>query len=323
MAAATKKYAEKQAGGNFSGNNKNPKKSGNSKGSKAKMRIRKAGAGIKNFLIAIVILAAATVIFLFFTNKYFFKIKHINITENDKYSYDEISGILEASGIFPGGELYGADVKKAKSDIKEKLTYTESVSITRIPPSTINIDIKTEKGFLGIMLGGDYYVVSKNFRVIDKISVVGKGMDESDFEPPEGVITFETDAIKKCYIGEKMEFSDGDISDFFKDIAALFDDDENGDNGENKDNHAGMVSAINGIDVTNKFKVVMNYGDRFLVRFGIFENISSKILNSFEIIKQLPDYAEGIIDMTDGKTASFRYDENVSKLYKSNKSRRG
>jgi hypothetical protein len=76
-----------------------------------------------------------------------------------------------------------------------------------------------------------------------------------------------------------------------------------------------MISQIRSIDIKNKFKVGMNYGDKFSVNFGVFDNIASKILNSFEIINQLPDYAEGIIDMSDGKVASFRYDENVVKVY--------
>ncbi|MCL1859866.1 MAG: FtsQ-type POTRA domain-containing protein [Oscillospiraceae bacterium] len=283
----------------------------NPQNSKNKLKMRKAGAKIKNFLIAVFVLVLVTIIFLFFTNQYFFKIKNINISENGKYSYEEI---LKASGISMGEELYGIDVKKAKTNIKEMLTYAESVNITRLPPSTVNIEIKTEQGFYGIILGGDYYIVSEKFRVIDKIKIISNGVAESDFESPEGVITLETDAIKKCYLGEKIEFSDEDIFNFLKDIIAFFK--------NNKDN-AGSISEINNIDIINKFNVVMNYGDRFLVRFGLFENIESKILNTFEIINELPDYAEGIIDMTEEKTASFRYDENVAKLYKSNKNRRG
>lgn len=319
MPAAAGRYAgnrENRETGNLYRNPGNSKKSQNckssgSKSSKNKMKIRKAGAGIKNFLTAVFVLAVVTAVFLFLTNQYFFKIKNINISDNDKYSYDEI---LKASGIAMGEELYGIDLKQARTNIKEMLTYAENVNITQIPPSTVNIDIKTENGFFGVMLGGDYYIISQNFRVIDKIRIVGNGISESDFVPPEGIITFETDSIKKCYVGQKIEFSDSDISDFLKDISEFFSDKK-----ENK--NSSMVSAINNIDITNKFKVVMNYGDRFLIRFGIFENISAKIPNAFEIINELPDYAEGIIDMTEGKTASFRYDENISELYKSGKNR--
>lgn len=287
MSAAVKRYSENKA--------------------KNKMKIRKAGAVIKNFLLAFFILTLVTAIFLFLTNQYFFKIKNINISENDKYSYEEI---LRASGIAMGEELYGIDVKKAKTNIKEMLTYAENINITQLPPSTVNIEIKTEKGFFGIILGGDYYVISQNLRVIDKIKITEGGMDESGFEPPDGIITFKTDAVKKCYLGEKLEFSDDDIYNFLKDMTAFI--------GDNKDNYE-MLSVIKNIDITNKFKVVMNYGDRFLVKFGVFENITSKILNTFEVINELPDYAEGIIDISDGKTASFKYDENIPELYKSGK----
>ena len=295
------------------GNTKNINRNKNK--NKNKMSIRKAGAAIKNFLLAIFAIAVVLLIFLFLTNKYFFKIKNINISESSKYSYDEINGILKSNGIDVGAELYGVDIKKAKADINKNLTYIESVNITRVPPSTINVDIKTEEGFFGIMLGGDYYIISRNFRVVDKVKIVETSMiDLKPVVPPE-IVTVETNAVKKCYLGETIEFSDEDIYDFLKEILGFFSYDET------DENRRVMQIMISDIDITNKFKVVMNYSDKFLVSFGIFENISSKILNSFEIIAQLPDYAEGVINMDEGKTASFKYDADVSKLYKSVKNK--
>ena len=250
------------------------------------MRVRKIVSRIKKIVMAAFVLAFAAAAFLFLTNSYFFRIKNIKINENDKYSYDDI---LEASGISVGEELYGVNVKKAENNIKETLAYTKSVNITRIPPSTLNIEIETEKGFFGIAAAGDYYVISQNFKIMDKTAQL-----------PEGIITVETDEIKKCYLGEKIEFSDDDIYDFLKDITELFAGDD-----------SGKLSAIKNIDITNKFKVAMNYQDRFLVKFGIFENLTPKILNVFEIINELSADDKGIIDMTDGKTVSFTYAENI------------
>jgi hypothetical protein len=302
MSAAARRYAGNSRSGEYSGNQKKVEKTKSGNG--GKIKIKKAGAKIKGFLSAVFMIMVIMTIFLFLTNRYFFKVKNISISTNDRYSYEEI---LYASGIEEGQELYGINVKQVKANIKERLTYADSVNIAQIPPSTLNIDIKTEKGLFGLMLGGDYYIISKSFRVIDKIRVVGNNSIKSEFKPPEGIITVDTDAIKKCYMGEKIQFLDGDILDCLRDITGLTE-----ENGE-------MFSLINSIDVTNKFKVVMNYGDKFLIRFGIFENMSSKILNSFEIINQLPDYAEGVVDMTNDKVASFRYEENVAKLYKNGK----
>jgi len=273
---------------------------------KNKIKNRRTGFSIKRFLFTVFMLMAVLTALLFLINKYFFKITNILIITDDKYSYEEV---LKASGIKEGQELLGLDVKKIKENIKDSLTYAESVNISRIPPFTVRIEVKSEKGFFGIMLGGDYYIISRNFRVVDKIKVVGNIPAGIEFTPPDGIITIETDEIKKCYMGDKIEFKDADIYDFFKDITELAD--------ENMD----MVAAINSIDIKNKFKVYMNYGDRLLLRLGVFENISSKILNSFEIINSLPDYAKGIIDMTNEKTASFRYEENVLKLYKNEKNK--
>ena len=256
------------------------------------MKIRKIFSTIKKVFLAVLVLTIATVVFLFFANSYFFKVKNIQISENDIYSYDDI---LNASGISMGEELYGIDIKKAENQIKETLAYTKSVNITQIPPSTLNIEVKIEKGFFGMMIGGDCYVISENFKVIDKIKTPA-----NQTALPEGLITVETSEIKKCYLGENMEFSDEDIYDFLKDIIELF-----------AQNDSGRLSAIKNIDINNKFKVTMNYEDRFLVKFGIFENITPKILNVFEVIDELSDDDEGIIDITDGKTVSFKYVENI------------
>jgi len=250
------------------------------------MKIRKLISKIKKIFLAAFVLTAVTAAFLFVTNSYFFKIKNIDINENERYSYDDI---LKASGISVGGELYGIDVKKTEGKIKEELAYAKSVNIRQIPPSTLSIEIENEKGFFGMAIAGDFYIVSQDFKVLDRRK-----------KPIEGIITVATDEVKKCYLGEKMEFSDGDVYDFLEGIVELF-----------KKDDSGRLSAIKSVDITNKFKVAMNYGDRFLVKFGIFENIAPKILNVFEVINELGEDDRGIIDITDGKAASFRYVENV------------
>jgi len=243
-------------------------------------------------------------VFFVFAGDYFFKTENIIINGIDIYSYDEI---LEAGGIVSGSGLLGIDSAKAKKNIKKKFTYVESVKIKKILPSTVTIEIKTGAGLFGIMLGGDYYIITSNFTVAEKIKVRGANIPASEFTTPEGIITIEADAVKKCRTGEVILFSDNDIYDFLKEIAMLY------GNNENKSS----IAFITGIDIRNKFKVTMNYSDKFLIRLGIFEDISLRILNSLEIIEQLPSHAIGIIDITNGKAASFTQEENVLEIYKS------
>jgi len=288
------------------------------KNQKNQKKLRKTGNKLKKFIFGFIILLTAITAFLFFANKYFFKVQKIDITDaagNDKYSYDDI---LNASGIVKGSQLYGIDLKQVKQNIEKQLTYVSSVNITQIPPSTVNIEVKTDKGMFGIKLGGDYYVISENFKVVDKIDIVGSETDNTDntdnagnFIPPDGVITVVTGGVEKCCVGENIEFSDPDISGFLQGLVALY---------KEYDLQGIMKSAnisVSSVNIKDKFNVVMDYGDRFLIKFGIFENINSKILNSFDVIKQIPGDVKGIIDMTDGKVVSFEYDENIikNKLY--------
>ena len=279
---------------------------------KNKRKLQTAGSRFKSFLFILIMLITVLTVFFFLTNKYFFKVQKVIINDiygNEKYSYEDV---LNASGIAMGSELYGIDLKQAKYDIKKQLTYVDNINIIRIPPSTVSIEIKTDKEMFGIKLGGDYYIISENFMVAEKIDIVGQGESGAeDFTPPEGIMTLAADSVKKCCVGEKIEFFDTDISDFIQEIVALF---------KEYDLPATMKSMnieIKSINMKDKFNIVMNYGDRFLVKFGIFENISSKVLNSLDIIKRIPDNFKGIIDMTNEKVGSFEYDENIlkNKLY--------
>ncbi|MCL2773152.1 MAG: FtsQ-type POTRA domain-containing protein [Oscillospiraceae bacterium] len=277
----------------------------NAKYLKNKRKLRKAGSKFRRFLFIFIMLLTVITVFLFLTNKYFFKIQKIVITDttgNEKYSYDDI---LNASGIVTGTQLYGIDLKQVKRSIEKQLTYVNSVNITQIPPSTVNIDVKTDKGMFGLKLGGDYYIISDNFKVVDKIDLVGS--TAGNFVPPDGVITVVTGGVEKCCVGEIIEFSDPDISDFLQGLISLF----------NEYDLQGIMKSANisisSVNIKDKFNVIMNYGDRFLIKFGIFENISSKILNSFDVINQLPGDVKGIIDMTDGKVVAVEYDENILK----------
>ena len=279
---------------------------------KNKRKLKKAGDKLKRFLFVFVMLITASAVFFFLTNKYFFKVRNVLISDiygSEKYSYDDILG---ASGINIGGELYGIDLKQAKYNIKKRLTYIDNINIIRIPPSTVSIEVRTDKGMFGIKLGGDYYIISENFMVAEKIDVVGQGEHgASDFTPPHGIITLAADTVKKCCVGEKIEFSDGDISDFLKDTVRMFKE------YDLPETMRAMNIEIKSVNIKDKFNVVMNYSDRFLVKFGIFENIAPKVLNSFEIINRLPENFKGIIDITNEKEASFEYDENIlkNKLY--------
>ena len=245
-------------------------------------------SGLKKFLIILLTIAVLAGAAFILANQYLFKVKKFNIIENIMYSREDI---IRACGIEEGAELFGFDVRLAANNIMKELSYAESVSIIRLPPSTVRINVRTDEPAFGFALGRDYYIVTNKLRVAEKISM-GDGFEQL------GVINIVTDYVTKCFVGEIIEFSDEDIGDFLKEVLKLA-----GDNAA-----AGIISSV---DIRDKFNVVMNYSDLYLVKFGVFENVYSKAVNSFDVIEQLSDFT-GIIDMSDERTASFTPDENLA-----------
>jgi len=243
---------------------------------------------LKKFLIFLLVLIITAGGVFIFANQYLFKVKNFNIIENSMYTREDI---IKASGIEEGAELFGFNVRLAKDNIERELAYAESVSIIRLLPSTVRINIKTDEPVFGFTLGRDYYIVTDKLRVAEKISMGG------DFKPP-GVINIVTDYVIKCFVGEMIEFSDKDIPDFLRELIRLVKDEKT----------ARMISSV---DIRDKFNVVMNYSDLYLVRFGVFENVYSKAVSSFDVIEQLSELT-GIIDMSDEQIASFTTDENIT-----------
>jgi hypothetical protein len=255
-------------------------------------RRRKKKSGLKKALVALLALVIIAGFIFIFANEYFFRIENISVSENSMYSREDI---IRASGIEAGAELFGFDMQAARNNIKKELAYAESVSITRRLPSTVRIDIKTEEPVFGFTLGRDYYIVTGTFRVAEKINI-----NEPEAIESRRVINIVTDYITKCFVGEKIEFSDDDIPEFLKELLRLIRSEE----------AAGIISSVN---IRDKFNVVMNYSGEYLVRFGVFENARSKAAGSFDVIKQLREQSlTGIIDMSDGQRASFMPEENIS-----------
>ena len=251
-------------------------------------------SGRKKFLIALLAVAIAAGAVFVFANQYLFKVRHFNIGENSMYTREQI---IAASGISEGDELFGFSARAVRDNIKRGLGYAESVSILRLPPSTLVINIRTGRPAFGFMLGMDYYIITENFMVAEKISMGGRSI--SEVKPP-GVINIVTDYITRCFVGEQIEFSDGDILDFLKELLRLR-------------RYEPMAYMISSVDIRDKFNVVMNYSGEYLVRFGVFENVYAKAAGSFDVIKRLREQnLTGVIDMSDGQVASFVPDENIS-----------
>lgn len=248
------------------------------------------GRNLRKPKLLIILLIAAVVAgaSFFAANRYLFKVRNwtINISGGSISRED----VIMASGIEEGAELFGFDRAAAKNNIKRELTHVTNVNMIRFPPSTLRIDVKTESAAMGIMLGGDYYIISENFRVLERIRMYGRALE---YVKPPGVVNIVTNDVTRCFVGEKIEFGDSDIMDFLKEFLKL----------RRRHEAADMISSI---DIRDKFNVVMDYSGLYSVNFGVFENVYAKALNSFDVIDHLYERGlTGTIDVSDMRRAVF------------------
>ena len=250
----------------------------------------KKKSALKRFLFIFVLVIIIVVLFLFLTNRYIFKIGKIEINGNIKYTKEEI---LTAGGLSEGMELYSLPLKEIEQNIKDDLPYIKAVKLTQIPPSTLRINMTSEKGALGIKLGGDYYVLSENFKVLEKISAIERTDENIVAEMlSDNIIIFDTHTIKECYVGKKIQFQDEDISDFLRKVLYAVEENQ-------------IHGRIKKIDVVNKFYIKMEYDNRFDVELGSFEDIELKILTLIEMANGLPKDTKGKFERNNEKSWSF------------------
>lgn len=275
-----------------------PRAKANASSEKLRKKIRggKKRSALKKFLFIFVLSAATVAAFLFLASRYIFKIAKFEI--NDSYRYSDTE-ILAAGGLSEGMELYAIPVSQTEQYIKENLPYVKSAKLIKIPPSTLRINITLEKGVLGTKLGGDYYILSENFRVLEKISateepeknIIGRLIADD-------IIIFKTNSVKECYVGKDIKFQDSDISDFLSEVLEVVEEYQ-------------INGIIREIDITNKFAVTMNCSDRFLVKIDSFEDIGQKILSSILMINDLYEDDKGKLERIDDKVWSFIPDDKI------------
>ena len=251
---------------------------------------KKKRSSLKSFIFIFVLAVTVVAAFLFLANRYIFKVGKIEINEHFKYTDEEI---LAAGGISLGMELYSLPLREIENNIKDKFSYVKNVKLTQIPPSTLRINISMETGVLGIKLGGDYYILSETFKVLEKVSMTNKTEETIAAELfSDNIIMFSTQTIKECYVGKNIQFQDEDIPYFLNKLLKVVKENE-------------IYGVIEKIDLRDKFYVKLDYDKRFLVELGSFEDIETKILTLIAVIDNLAPNATGTFERNNEKSWSF------------------
>ena len=208
-------------------------------------------------LIAVGVILSLTVLF---------PIEQIKVSGSEKYTSDEV---IAACGIKTGDNLFtsSADVE----ELKEKLPYIESVSVSRSLPSTLVIKVKEASEYACFYTGGKYYAVSEKWQVLNAYD-----------QKPDGIFEIKAGNVE-CVPGKTAVFSEEKSGTLINDIISL----------------AGEYSLkIDGIDITEELSITVGVDGRFSVNFGTSNNLSEKFAHLSGMIKNIDEGKSGKIDLS-------------------------
>jgi len=188
-------------------------------GKKLKSKKRKKRVDSSRIIIALSFLFMIIIGLYTFLNSDIFNIKNIQIQGNNKVSDEIIEQYLDLKY---DKNIFIYSTKKIKKSLEQN-TYIETVSIKKIFPNTIQVNIN-EKGIVALIKDENKYCyIDNNLNVIDRLNEIDKNekaiIIETEYDlNNENIIKFENDDIKKGLIYLMECISNNNLSKKIKKI---------------------------------------------------------------------------------------------------------
>lgn len=227
--------------------------------------------------IVIFVLLATTAVILGLKLPYF-NVSQILVTNNVNIPKEDI---IDISGIQKGNNIFYLDSNLAKA-ILLKNQYIENISIKRVLPSTINIDVDERKITYFFNDKGKYLVIGNDGVLIEKRNdiIAMKLVSLSGFE------------FEQSEVGKKLKSNENRKFDAINQIGQLILD--------NKSNH--VITKVDVNDVLN----INVYFDNVCVKIGTIENVKNKLNMAINILSQNAlKGSKGYIDVSFGANPVF------------------
>ena len=204
-----------------------------------------------------------TFCFLFVVSSFtfLFKIRNLSVNNCEKYSQEEI---IDSSGIRLGDNLLLVNKDKAEKNICDKFSYIEKAKITKKIPSSVEIDIKLETPDFFIENNGEYFLISKNSKVLE---------------------------ISNEKFNELIQIKGLELYDLNKNNIIMY------KNGQDKSTFKELYHAvqnifnnqINSIDMSDTNNIILEYNEKINIIIGDISDINYKLSTAKEILENKVD----------------------------------
>ncbi len=201
----------------------------------------------------ILILGVLSAVFLIICLAVFFRIEEIEVVGSSRYSEEQI---LSITGIEEGLSLY--EVSNADLEgLGERLAYIKNAKIVRKLPRTLIIQLTEDEPRYMCELYGEYFVLSDELRVLDRVFDRAKidGMGLIELVLPE---------INSAMVGYDLEFST-QISERY--VSAYIDALES----------SPLFKKTTAFDLRDRFNLALIAEGIYLVDFGNGDELNTKL----------------------------------------------
>lgn len=255
-------------------------------------RVRRRKQNMMGYYFLVFVLAAGIVLALSVT--LLFNVKEVVVNGVVGSSYNE-NDIAKVSGIRRGDNLVRMNTGKIKNEILNTLLYVDDVSVRKDFPDKVTIDITPSIDMAYVECQGGYMLVSEGWRII--------GLSEK--QENENLITVYGFEPKSNEEKTVMDSEDEDKNEALKNLLSEI---------KKQD-----IKSIVSIDLSDKFDVVLNYGNRIKIKIEKPNDIEYKLRYANQIItEELRENKSGYLIYRNSLGYSYVSEEEYEKINGSN-----
>lgn len=235
-------------------------------------------------------IAALIAIFIMICFAVFFRVENIEVVSSGRYTKEQI---LSLTDIEEGMSIFRASDRDLKS-LYGNLAYVSDARIVRKLPDTIIIEISEEKGVYMSELYGEFFVLSDDMRVIDRVF-------DRETLSDEGLIELVFPDINSAIVGYGVEFEDDITAEY---VAAYLDALE----------ASPMMRKATAFDLRDRFSLAMIADGKYLIDFGSGDELATKLTVVAGILED-PYFDDGLpatIGATDPAECHVIKNQNVT-----------
>ncbi len=210
---------------------------------------------------------------------FIFRIKEVSASGSDKYTSEQLAA---AAGIGKNSNLLLTSKGKIISSIRSAYPSLDLVTVKKILPDKLQIEVTDSEELYYIELGSDYFTVTDELRVTSQNSSV-----------PNGTVELRSGGVVSAVVGEFIVFDRDTTYNYLKDLL-------------NTVRSHKISEHIVRVDMSEKFNIRLKYEDRFIIEIGDAENADAKLTLAEAYIAALKETDRGVIYASGLENGSFR-----------------